>query len=393
MVQSWRLRTWGKFHQKSRNLAVAALALGLGACAALPISGPTGSDVLKTAAKGTDAVPFRLVELSGVTTLPPVPDKPLIEVPALPPSPTDMVGPGDVLDISVYEAGVALFAGGAPRSVAAAGLSSDMPGGVQVEHLPPERVDDQGFIRVPFAGRLRAAGHTPEELGGMIRKALRGMSQNPQVAVSIVTIIGNSVILGGEVGRPGRLVLTTNRESLADTIALGGGYRGDPKDLAIRVARGNRDFEYRLNDVLSGSDRDMRILPGDRIEVLRKPLTFTVLGAPGKVEQMSFPSSETSLAEAVAMAGGANSNLGDAKAIFVFRYLPERDGKETPIVYHLNMMHPGAYFLSQRFAMHDKDLLYVGNASANQPSKLIQLISQLFTPFATLGAVVVNSGL
>ena len=93
------------------------------------------------------------------------------------------------------------------------------------------------------------------------------------------------------------------------------------------------------------------------------------------------------------MAGGANPNLGDAKAIFVFRFLPTGDGKEAPVVYHLNMMHPGAYFLSQRFAMRDKDVLYVGNAAANQPSKLIQLISQLFTPFATIGAVVVNSGL
>jgi len=30
--------------------------------------------------------------------------------------------------------------------------------------------------------------------------------------------------------------------------------------------------------------------------------------------------------------------------------------------------------------MRDKDLLYVGNAAANQPSKLIGIISQLFTP-------------
>lgn len=389
MLHSCRLRIGGH----AGRLAAVGLVLGLSACAALPISGPTGASVLKTAARGTDAVPFQVVELSDVTTLPPALAKPAIEVPLLPPPPTDEVGPGDILDISVYEAGVALFGGGASRGTAAGGASTDMPGGVQVEHLPPERVDDQGYIRVPFAGRLRAAGHTPEELGGMIHKALRGMSQDPQVAVTISTTIGNSIIIGGEVARPGRLVLITNRESLADTIALGGGYRGDAKDLAVRVTRGTRDIEYRLSDVLSGSDRDMRILPGDRIQVLRKPLTFTALGAPNRVEQMSFPSTETSLAEAVAMVGGANPNLGDAKAVFVFRYLPQLGGGQAPVVYHLNMMHPGAYFLAQRFTMHDKDLLYVGNASANQPTKLIQLISQLFSPFVTVGGVVANSGL
>jgi polysaccharide export outer membrane protein len=38
--------------------------------------------------------------------------------------------------------------------------------------------------------------------------------------------------------------------------------------------------------------------------------------------------------------------------------------------------------------MKDKDLLYVGNAQANQPSKMIQLVSQLFLPVATVRTTV-----
>ena len=57
-------------------------------------------------------------------------------------------------------------------------------------------------------------------------------------------------------------------------------------------------------------------------------------------------------------------------------------------MYHLNMMKPGALFLSQQFAMKDKDLLYVGNAQANQPTKLVQLVSQLFVPVTTVRATV-----
>jgi polysaccharide export outer membrane protein len=86
----------------------------------------------------------------------------------------------------------------------------------------------------------------------------------------------------------------------------------------------------------------------------------------------------------LALAGGANPNQGDSAAIFVFRYVVQPDGTEQPVVYHLNMMRAGAYFLSQRFMMRDKDILYIGNARANQPSKLIQLLAQLFVPVATV---------
>jgi polysaccharide export outer membrane protein len=51
------------------------------------------------------------------------------------------------------------------------------------------------------------------------------------------------------------------------------------------------------------------------------------------------------------------------------------------------MMRAGAYLLSQRFRMHDQDVLYIGNAKANQPTKFVQLLSQLFVPVATARAV------
>jgi len=95
-----------------------------------------------------------------------------------------------------------------------------------------------------------------------------------------------------------------------------------------------------------------------------------------------------SLAEAIASAGGANPNLGDPAAIFVFRYVPDAEGILQPVVYHLNMMRTRSYFLAQRFAMQDGDVLYFGNAKANQPSKAIQLISQLFSPILTVTSAV-----
>jgi polysaccharide export outer membrane protein len=153
------------------------------------------------------------------------------------------------------------------------------------------------------------------------------------------------------------------------------------------VQRDGQTFEIRLSDLLDMPEEDVQVAPGDRITLVSRPQSFSILGAPNKADEVVFPRARLTLAEAVAVAGGANPNAGDAGAIFVFRYVPQSNGPEQPTVYHLNMMRPGAYLLSQRFMMHDRDVLYIGNARANQPSKFIQLLSQLFVPVATARAV------
>lgn len=380
-----------------RRAAFASSTCLLCACSTLPVTGPTGREIesaaRRSAAGAPDHLPFQIVEVTTAAALPavvPIPQSALI---APPRQPTDLIGPGDVLNITIYEAGVSLFGSTTSRlgtpaggSAAASAATTGEPGS-NTARLPGVRVDDAGDIRLPFVGRLRAAGHTTAELQSMIRQALRGMSQDPQVLVAVDQSITNSVVLAGEVSRPGRFVLSTNRETLNDTIALAGGYKGEAKDVVARVERGGQSFEIRLSDLLDSHDLDFRIAPGDRITLISRPQSFSALGAPNRAEEIRFPRARISVAEAVALAGGANSNSGDAAAIFVFRYVPTPSGIEEPIVYHLNMMQPGTMFLAQRFQMKDKDLLYVGNAQANQPAKFVQLLSQLFVPIATARAV------
>lgn len=366
-------------------------ALALAGCATLPSSGPTGKEI-RRAVKGPigDPIgggPLQIVEVADLTMVPSSPDmtiNPLVDLTA---PPTDQVGPGDVLDIAVYEVGVSLFGGG--PAAAAGGFDPS----ARSEKLPPARIDDNGNIQLPYAGRLHVAGRTLAAIAAQIRTSLNGISQNPQVIVSLREAITNSVILSGEVTRPGRLVLPTNRETLSDAIALAGGYRGNARDLAVRVTRQGTTSEFRLSAILTGSERDARTYPGDRIAILSAPRSFSVMGAPGRVEQLPFSTASVSLAEAIATAGGANPSLGDPQAIFVFRIVPGEpapDGtaKERGVVYHINMMKAGGYLVAQRFAMRDKDVLYVGNARANQPSKLIQIVSQLFAPIVTVTSAV-----
>jgi polysaccharide export outer membrane protein len=371
-----------------KNIAHLFLFACLAGCATLPSSGPTGKQIEKAALAPKDGPPIKLVEIHTAADVPlsTRDPSPILLLPDMATTPTDMVGPGDILDINIYEAGVTLFASSG-GSASALGAASGNPG-VQVQKLPPTRVDDLGDITIPYAGTLHVAGLTTGEIEATVRNSLSRLSQNPQVLVTMNEAITNSIIIGGEVARPGRLVLQTNRESLSDVVALAGGYRGNAKDLILRVTRDSTSVDVRVNDLIDKPAMDVRIHPGDRLMLINNPRSYSILGASGRVEQMPFSHSSVSLAEAVATAGGVNSGMGDPAAIFLFRYERDDKGQDVPKVYHLNMMKTGAYFMAQKVMMQDKDVLYFGNAAANQPSKLIQLISQLFSPILTVTSAV-----
>lgn len=83
----------------------------------------------------------------------------------------------------------------------------------------------------------------------------------------------------------------------------------------------------------------------------------------------------------LAPASGPNENLSDPAAIFVFRYEKADSRFEKPMVYHMNMMRPRSYLLAQKFMLNDKDVVYIGGAAANRPTRLLQIVSAIFTPF------------
>lgn len=367
-----------------RSLYLAFAVTLVSACSTLPSSGPTGSEIQAGVSDPDLAdLGITLVPVDSIAVVPPALELAEVQVPQYDPPPTDMVGQGDVLSITIFEAGVALFGGNGQ-----ADPSGGFDPSVRAHKLPPRRVDDDGMIDIPYVGRIRVIGNTTSEIQDKIRAGLKNLSQDPQVLVDREQVIGNSIIISGEVNQPGRLVLQTNNETLADAVALAGGYRGEAKNLVMLFQRGDNSARMRLSDVMAGAYRGLRAYPGDRLTVISDPMTFSVLGATGRVQQMPFSRNTMNVLEAIATAGGPNPNSGDPKAVFLFRY--NGPNETEPTVYHFNMMQTPTYFLAQQFALHDGDVLYFGNSASNQPRKAIQTVGQLFAPIVTATAAAYN---
>lgn len=376
-------------------------AMLLAGCASLPSSGPTAGEILRKAAPDRNTIGMRVVDVDGGI---------LAQVAALDAgvqfgAPTlasltragrnDTVGPGDQLDIAVFEVGASLFGG-------ARGTADGYDPSAQAQRFPTVTVDRNGAIRLPYAGTLEVAGRTPGDIAAMIEQGYRGKSQSPQVVVSVRNNLSDTVYVTGDVRRPGRIELSLQGERLLDAIGAAGGTVAQTQDMVVRVTRDGRRVEQRLDRVRAASPDDLVLVPGDRIELIRQPQTYVVLGAANRPSQVSFDQSNLTLAEAVARAGGPNDAAANPRAVFLFRYDPApatdpattgaapASTGEQPTIYRLNLMEPSSYFLAQRFAMRDKDVLYVSNAAINRTAKFVSIINQLFSPFVAVRTVTGN---
>jgi polysaccharide export outer membrane protein len=407
-------------------LLAAATAIALTGCSELPNSGPTAGQLIDGANGPTNTLGFKIVDIDatvsqqlalmqdapvplpfGTTTADGQPSaSKLPEV--------DEIGPGDTLAISIFEIGTSLFSGGGSSmqplpSLGASGSGTPAPSAAG-ENMPPVVVDRNGTINMPYVGMLKVSGKTPAQVETMVRDGLKRKSEDPQVVVSVHDGVTNTVIVMGDVKKPGRLPLTLARERLLDTIALAGGINSDNENMmqdeVVRLTRGDRAVQMPLADLHADSPDNIAMQPQDRIEVIHQPRTYTVMGATGKVSQVPFSAARVSLAEAVARVGGPSDTQADPTAVFLFRdpfadpdALPQgaavaaaagapaaatvAQAPPVPVIYRLDMMNPQSYFLAQRFTVHDKDLIYIANAASNNISKFLSMVNLVFQPFYT----------
>lgn len=364
-----------------RALIAAVLAAGtIAGCSTIPSAGPTSRQIRQDAERDNQTG-FTIVDIDPATAtrlgVAPITPGALTRLYA--DGRTDTLGPGDILSIDVFEVGVTLFQ--RASSVPGNAAFSAAAGATNLTAI----VSANGDIRLPYVGRLAVAGKTTGEVARQIEQGMAGLSQRPQVTVSVRQNATNTFYVFGDVRAPGRFEVGLPRERLLDAVARAGGSTTlQPNDVVVRLTRNGVSAEERLSDIDASGPQDLQLLPGDRIQLFNRPRTFLVFGASDRVNQLPFSASALSLAEAMARVGGPSERVADPEAVYLFRYeapvAPDQPAK--PIVYRLNMRKADAYFLSQRVQMNDKDVIYIAGAAINAPAKLTQILGQLFTPIA-----------
>ncbi|NCO21572.1 MAG: polysaccharide export protein, partial [Rhodobacterales bacterium] len=220
---------------------------------------------------------------------------------------SDTIAPGDTLGLTIFENvddGL-LVPAGAPSTV-----------------LEEVQVDGNGFIFVPYAGRIRAAGNSPETVRRLITEKLDSQTPDPQVQVRRLAGDGSTVSVTGGVGAQGVYAIERPTRTLSAMLARAGGIAIPTEIAQVTVIRGGQSGKIWFQDLYQNPKLDIALRGGDRVLVEEDTRSFTALGATGTQNRVIFDSQNISAIEAIAQVGGLSTSLADPTGVFVFRNEP-----------------------------------------------------------------------
>ncbi|MET0382968.1 MAG: polysaccharide biosynthesis/export family protein, partial [Burkholderiaceae bacterium] len=287
-----------------------------------------------------------------------------------------------------------------PATLFGGGLADGQQGaalpGSRATVLPEQVVDAQGFITVPFAGRVPAAGRDVQAIQADIVARLRTKAHAPEAIVRVSRNSSSVVTVVGEVTNSLRVPLTPSGERVLDALAAAGGVRQPVNKTTLQLTRGADHVSLPLDRLIRDPGQNIRLRAGDVLTAMNQPLSFTALGATGKNEEIAFETQGLSLAQALARSGGLLDTRSDAQGVFVFRLEPQAAldwprqpvfttaENMVPVVYRLNLREPAGFFAMQGFAVQDKDVLYVSNAPLSEVQKFLNLVFSVAYPVLNL---------
>ena len=296
------------------------------------------------------------------------------------------IGYGDGLEVSIWEAPPAtLFS---PGTIDVRGVTSS----TRATTLPDQMVNSDGFISVPFAGKIKAAGQSLQTVEAEIVKRLTGKANQPEVFVRLTRNVSSNVTVVGEVTNSTRLPLTPGGERLLDALAAAGGVRQPVNKMTIQITRGDSVFAMPLDTIIRDPKQNINLARGDVVTAMFQPLSFTALGATGKNEEINFEAQGISLAQALARTGGLRDERSDPQGVFIFRFeaanaltwpkqplMTTADGK-VAVIYRIDLRDPASFFVAQTFQVNNKDLLYVSNAPVAELQKFLNVVFSVTYP-------------
>lgn len=241
-----------------------------------------------------------------------------------------------------------------------------------------QKVTTDGTLFYPYAGEIKVAGLTAQELRAEITQRLSNKILNdPQVDVRVTGYNSLRATVTGAVNKPGFVSFSETPLTIPLAVAAAGGFGAEADPSGMQLRRGDKVYNINFMDAFKANlPLDKIILkPDDQLFIpamseTQKENKVYVLGEVGRVGVVNLNHGSLSLVEALATAGGLNALNASSKSIYVLR----NSGANQVDVYHLNAKNAMALAMADRFDLNPHDIVYVDASGIATWNRLLTLI-------------------
>ncbi|MCC1495732.1 polysaccharide biosynthesis/export family protein [Alcanivorax sp. 1008] len=268
-----------------------------------------------------------------------------------------LVGPGDVLNITIWGHPELTIPAGSMRSAEEAG----------------NWVHADGTIFYPYVGKIEVAGLNVATIRDLIAQKLRRYIEDPQVDVSVAAFRSQRVYVTGAVGSPGPVPVTNVPLRLLDALIAVGDVSAEADWQRAVLTRDGKKYQLSLSSLYVDGDTRQNILlqHGDVLHLpSNKDGKVFVLGEVNKPASVVMDRNGLTLAGALADAGSIRELSANARGIFVMR-AGEENGEPRIDVFQLNARSATALVLADHFQMQPRDIVYVTAAPIARWNRII----------------------
>jgi polysaccharide export outer membrane protein len=156
------------------------------------------------------------------------------------------------------------------RSAQSAASSADVAGEASPQN-PGQlfTVQEDGSIALPDVGRIKVVGLTVMEAENAVFQKVVASNLSPSISIEIAEFNSRSVAVGGAVGSPGTLKISSTPLTISDALAQAGGVTADQVDYAlVRIFRDGSLYQVPLGEVYGNPDvKRLPLLDGDSVFV------------------------------------------------------------------------------------------------------------------------------